>query len=192
MYECKDFFLLGSATTPPPTMVALSRLAVFRASRVNFIRLLPLPVRSASEISGFFGILIGQPCIHLVKTDLQLIEKAHAQIIKTSLGLSKFSRTNPLITDSETGERGESLVFESVETLHVLVIDLLHCFTGPLYKSGDSEGETLMGRFGLRVRSLASIKLNKKVLENTPVSTTFNIELKTYCQRTKEKSVFEY
>ena len=32
--------------------------------------------------------------IHLKKTDPQLLEKAHARISKTSLGLSKFSKTN--------------------------------------------------------------------------------------------------
>ena len=36
----------------------------------------------------------GAHTIHLKKTDLQLLEKAHARIIKTCLGLSKFSKTN--------------------------------------------------------------------------------------------------
>ena len=42
----------------PSDPIALSRFAVFRAHRVNFFRLLP-PL----EISGFFGIPIGQPWI---------------------------------------------------------------------------------------------------------------------------------
>ena len=51
MAESTDLFLLGSATTPPPPDF---RLEVFRARRVELFRLLP-------EISGYFGIPIGQP-----------------------------------------------------------------------------------------------------------------------------------
>ena len=60
MDESTDFVLLDSATTPT-TLNFLDSQCLARAEW-TFFRLLP-PVRSASEISGFFGIPIGQPWI---------------------------------------------------------------------------------------------------------------------------------
>ena len=46
MDKSTDVFLLGSATTPTPDPISLSRLAVFRACRVNFfVYYPPGPVR---------------------------------------------------------------------------------------------------------------------------------------------------
>ena len=90
----------------------------------------------------------GAHAIHLKKTDLQLMEEAHARIIKTSLGLSKFSKTNPLLTALKT-HRLENVV--KVQTLNLL----RRCMSGnsfasvfywTIYKRGDTEGKTLMGR----------------------------------------------
>ena len=90
----------------------------------------------------------GAHAIHLKKTDVQLIEKAHARVIKTSLGLSKFSNTNPLFAALKT------LRLESVVKVHTLNM-LRRCASGDslasmfdctIYKRGDTEGKTLMGR----------------------------------------------
>ena len=85
---------------------------------------------------------------HPPKTDLQLLEKAHARIIKTSLGLSMFSKTNPLLTALKT-QRLESVV--KVQTLNLLRRcmsgnSLASMFYWTIYKRGDTEGNTLMGR----------------------------------------------
>ena len=90
----------------------------------------------------------GAHAIHLKKTDLQILEKAHARIIKTSLGLSKFSKTNPLLTALKT-QRLESVV--KVQTLNLLRRcmsgdSLASMFYWTIYKRGDTEGNTLMGR----------------------------------------------
>ena len=86
----------------------------------------------------------GAHAIHLKKTDLQLLEKAHARIIKTSLGLSKFSKTNPLLTALKT-QRLESVV--KVQTLNPLRRcmsgdSLASMFYWTIYKRGDAEGNT--------------------------------------------------
>ena len=90
----------------------------------------------------------GAHAIHLKKTDLQLLEKAHARIIKTSLVLSKFSKTNPLLTALKT-QRLESVV--KVQTLNLLRRcmsgdSLASMFYWTIYKRGDTEGNTLMCR----------------------------------------------
>ena len=99
--EYTDLFLLGSATTSPPRPdpIALSRLAVFYGQTTTppprphctfetcaishapselFVLFLattpPPPVWSASEISGFFGIPIGQPCIWNVSRPLKFLK----------------------------------------------------------------------------------------------------------------------
>ena len=76
------------------------------------------------------------------------MEKAHARIIKTSLGLSKFSKTNPLLTALKT-HRLENVV--KVQTLNLLKRcmsgnSLASMFYWTIYKRGDTEGKTLMGR----------------------------------------------
>ena len=76
------------------------------------------------------------------------MEKAHARIIKTSLGLSKFSKINPLLTALKT-QRLENVV--KVQTLNLLKRcmsgnSLVSMFYWTLYKRGDTEGKTLMGR----------------------------------------------
>ena len=90
----------------------------------------------------------GAHAIHLKKTDLQLLEKAHARIIKTSIDLSKFSKTNPLLTALKT-QRLESVV--KVQTLDLLRRcmsgdSLASMFYWTLYKRGDTEGNTRVGR----------------------------------------------
>ena len=84
----------------------------------------------------------GAHSIHVKKTDLQLLEKAYARIIKTSLGLFKFSKTNPLLTALKT-QRLESVV--KVQNLNLL----RRCMSGDslalmfywtIYKRGDTEG----------------------------------------------------
>ena len=94
------------------------------------------------------NLTYGTHAIHLKKTDLQLLEKAHARIIKTSLGLSKFSKTNPLLTALNI-QRLESVV--KVQTLNLLMRcmsgdSLASMFYWTIYKRGDTEGKTLMGR----------------------------------------------
>ena len=90
----------------------------------------------------------GAHAIHLKKTDLQLLEKSHARIIKTSLGISKFSKTNTLLTALNT-QRLESVV--KVQTLNLLRRcmsgdSLASMFYWTINKRGDTEGNTLMGR----------------------------------------------
>ena len=92
------------------------------------------------------ALTYGAHVIHLKKTDLQLI--AHARIIKPSLGLSKFSKTNPLLTVLKT-QRLANVV--RVQTLNLLRRcrsgnSLASVFYWTIYKRGDTEGKTLMGR----------------------------------------------
>ena len=77
-----------------------------------------------------------------------ILETAHARIIKTSIGLSKFSKTNPLFTALKT-QRLESVV--KVHTLNLLRRcmsgdSLASMFYWTIYKRGDTEGNTLMDR----------------------------------------------
>ena len=57
----------------------------------------------------------GAHAINLKKTDVKLIEKAHARVINTGLGLSKLSKTDRLIRVPKT-QRLESVV--KVQTLN--------------------------------------------------------------------------
>ena len=86
--------------------------------------------------------------IHVKKTDLQLRKKAHARKIKTSTGLSKFSVTNPRLTALNT-HRLASMV--KVHTLNLLRRcmsgdSLASMFYWTIYKRGNTDGKTLMGR----------------------------------------------
>ena len=79
---------------------------------------------------------------------MQLIQKAHARKIKTSTGLSKFSITNPLLTALNT-HRLASMV--KVQTLNLLRCcmsgdSLASMFYWTIYKRGNTDGKTLMGR----------------------------------------------
>ena len=90
------------------------------------------------------ALTYGAHAIHLKKTDLQSIEKAHARIIKTSLGLSKFSKTNPLLTALKT-QRRENVV--KVQTLNLLRRcmsgnSLASVFYWTIYKRGDTGENT--------------------------------------------------
>ena len=74
---------------------------------------------------------------------MHLLEKAHARIIKTSVGLSKFSKTNPLLTALNT-HRLESFV--KVQTLNLLMLCMsgdshASMFYWTIYKRGDAEGK---------------------------------------------------
>ena len=47
--------------------------------------------------------------MHLTRTDIKTMESTHCNIIKSSLGLSKYSRTSPLIASLDT-QRVESVI----------------------------------------------------------------------------------
>ena len=75
------------------------------------------------------------------------MEKAHARIIKNSLGLSKFGKTNPLLTALKT-QRLENVV--KVQTWNLLKRcmsgnSLASVFYWTIYKRGDTEGENTDG-----------------------------------------------
>jgi len=86
--------------------------------------------------------------IHMTSTDVQKIESVHGRILKTSLGLSKFSRTSPLLAALNI-QRLERVVEN--QTLNLM----RRCMTGnslastfywTLYKCGNINGKTLLGR----------------------------------------------
>ena len=87
----------------------------------------------------------GAHAIHLTNTDWQAMERTHAGIIKNSCGLSKFSRTSPLLV----ALRVESVI--KVQTLNLLTRSmsgdsLASTFYRTRYKRGETNGKTLMGR----------------------------------------------
>ena len=55
--------------------------------------------------------------MHLTGTDIQTMESTHGTIIKSSLGLSKYSRTSPLIPSLNV-QRVESVI--NSQTIHLL------------------------------------------------------------------------
>ena len=84
----------------------------------------------------------------LTRTDIKTMESTHGNIIKSSLGLSKYSRTSPLITSLNV-QRVESVI--NNQTINLL----RRCLMGgslasqlywTLYKQGELDDKTLLGR----------------------------------------------
>ena len=68
-----------------------------QAAGVHGSGLSPEAVQHIYTLASHPTLTYGAHAIHLTNTDLQAMERMHAGIIKTSLGLSKFSRTSPLL-----------------------------------------------------------------------------------------------
>ena len=86
--------------------------------------------------------------LHLTRTYIKTMESAHGNIIKSSLGLSKYSRTSPLIASLNV-QRVESVI--NNQTINLL----RRCLMGDslasqlywtLYKQGELDDKTLLGR----------------------------------------------
>ena len=86
--------------------------------------------------------------LHLTRTDIKTMESTHGNIIKSSLGLSKYSRTSPLIASLDI-QRVESVI--NNQTINLL----RRCLMGDslasqlywtLYKQGELDYKTLIGR----------------------------------------------
>ena len=86
--------------------------------------------------------------LHLTRTDIKTMESTHGNIIKSSLGLSKYSRTSPLIASLDI-QRVESMINNHTINL------LRRCLMGDslasqlywtLYKQGELDDKTLIGR----------------------------------------------
>ena len=85
--------------------------------------------------------------LHLTRTDIKTMESTHGNIIKSSLGLSKYSRTSPLIASLDI-QRVESVI--NNQTINLL----RRCLMGyslasqlywTLYKQGELDDKTLIG-----------------------------------------------
>ena len=87
----------------------------------------------------------GAHAIHLTNADLQSMERTHARIVKNSFGLSKFSRTSPLLAALNT--QGVESVIKVQTPLNLMSGDsLASTFYWIRYKRGETGGKTLMGR----------------------------------------------
>ena len=86
--------------------------------------------------------------VHLTRTDIKTMESTHGNIIKSSLGLSKYSRTSPLIASLDI-QRVESVINNQTINLlrRCLMGDSLAAqFYWTLYKQGELDDKTLIGR----------------------------------------------
>ena len=86
--------------------------------------------------------------LHLTRTDIKTMESTHGNIIKSTYGLSKYSRTSPLIASLDI-QRVESVI--NNQTINLL----RRCLMGDslasqlywtLYKQGELDDKTLIGR----------------------------------------------
>ena len=86
--------------------------------------------------------------VHLTRTDIKTMESTHGNIIKSSLGLSKYSMTSPLIASLDI-QRVESVINNQTINLlrRCLMGDSLASqFYWTLYKQGELDDKTLIGR----------------------------------------------
>ena len=86
--------------------------------------------------------------LHLTRTDIKTMASTHGNIIKSSLGLSKYSRTSPLMIASLNVQRVESVI--SNQTINILrrclMVDSLSTpFYWTLYKHGELDDKTFIG-----------------------------------------------
>ena len=86
--------------------------------------------------------------LRLMRTDIKTMKSTHGNIIKSSLGLSKYSRTSPLMTSLNV-QRVESVI--NNQTINLL----RRCLMGDslasqiywtLYKQDELDDKTLLGR----------------------------------------------
>ena len=86
--------------------------------------------------------------LYLTQTYIKTMESAHGNIIKSSLGLSKYSRTSPLIASLNV-QRVESVINNQTINLlrrYLMGDSLASQLYWTLYKQGELDDKTLLGR----------------------------------------------
>ena len=137
-------------------VVILDPRAIIQAAGMQGGGLSPDAIRGVYTLAIQPTLRYGAHAIHLKKTDLELMEKANARIIKTSLGLSKFSKTNPLLTALKT-QRLENVVKD--HTLNLLRRcksgnSLALVFYWTIYKTRRHRGENTDGPIADNIKTI--------------------------------------
>ena len=137
--ECKDLQIPGaelgnlslSAHVKQRIRATNGDIHKRQAAGLHMSRLSPEAVRHVYLLAILPIMTYAARALHLTRTDIKTMESTHGNIIKSSLGLSKYSRTSPLIA--------------SLNVQRVDVDSLASQFYWTLYKQGELDDKTFIG-----------------------------------------------